>query len=190
MKQRGGSLIPCPRILQQWLPIDTLSFASEFSTRPGISKMTFARIVLPRVLPVTCGRALYLDGDILVLDALEELWNIDLGDAVLGAVPDYYQDSVASNGPSATSGPQVKRYFNAGVLLIHLAKWRNERLSEKALEYLDRFPTAEYSDQDALNSVCNGQWKVLEPTWNFFSSIPRKRSQALCSSKSSRSFIL
>ncbi|NLS07922.1 glycosyltransferase family 8 protein [Rhizobium sp. P32RR-XVIII] len=166
-KRRVFDSLPKDSAVIQWHLIDTISLAGEFSTRPGVSKMTFSRIVLPRFLPATCSRVLYLDGDILVLNGLEDLWNIDLGDAVIGAVPDYCLDSVASNGRSPKSSLRVERYFNAGVLLIDLAKWRNERISERALEYLDRFPTAEYSDQDALNAVCDGKWKVLEHTWNF-----------------------
>ncbi|ULR42312.1 glycosyltransferase family 8 protein [Rhizobium sp. K102] len=159
--------LPASSAVIQWHPIATLSFASGFSTRPGVSRMTFARILLPQFLPQTCDRALYLDGDILVLTALEQLWNTDLGDAVIGAVPDYWLDSVARNGPGATGGARVKRYFNAGILLIDLAKWRNERISERSLDYLERFPTTEYSDQDALNVACDGKWKILDRAWNF-----------------------
>ncbi|MBB3565493.1 lipopolysaccharide biosynthesis glycosyltransferase [Rhizobium sp. BK512] len=110
---------------------------------------------------------MYLDGDILVLDALEQLWNIDLGEAVIGAVPDYWLDNVVSIGSGGTGGPRVERYFNAGILLIDLAKWRAEGISERSLDYLDRFPTTEYSDQDALNVACAGKWKVLDRAWNF-----------------------
>ncbi|MBX4956156.1 glycosyltransferase family 8 protein [Rhizobium lentis] len=159
--------LPARSAVIQWHPIATLSFASGFSTRPGVSRMTFARILLPQFLPQTCSRALYLDGDILVLGALENLWNIDLGEAVIGAVPDYWLDNVVKNGPGATGGARVKRYFNAGILLIDLAKWRNERISERSLDYLDRFPTTEYSDQDALNVACDGKWKILDRAWNF-----------------------
>ncbi|MBB4253719.1 lipopolysaccharide biosynthesis glycosyltransferase [Rhizobium anhuiense] len=159
--------LPANSAVIQWHPIATLSFANGFSTRPGVSRMTFARILLPQFLPQTCNRALYLDGDILVLTALEQLWNIDLGEAVIGAVPDYWLDNVVSIGPSATGGPRVERYFNAGILLIDLEKWRNERITERSLEYLDRFPTTEYSDQDALNFACDGKWKILNRAWNF-----------------------
>ncbi|ANL44411.1 UNVERIFIED_ORG: lipopolysaccharide biosynthesis glycosyltransferase [Rhizobium esperanzae] len=159
--------LPANSAIIQWHPIATLSFASGFSTRPGVSKMTFARILLPQFLPQTCDRALYLDGDILVLTSLEQLWNTDLGEAVIGAVPDYWLDNPAGNGPGARGGALVKRYFNAGILLIDLAKWRNERISERSLDYLDRFPTTEYSDQDALNVACDGKWKILDRAWNF-----------------------
>ncbi|MGO7029761.1 glycosyltransferase family 8 protein [Rhizobium ruizarguesonis] len=166
-KQLIFDSLPANSAVIQWHPIATLSFASGFSTRPGVSRMTFARLLLPQFLPQTCNRVLYLDGDILVLTALEQLWNTDLGEAVIGAVPDYWLDNVVRNGPGATGGPRVERYFNAGILLIDLEKWRNERISERSLDYLDRFPTTEYSDQDALNFACDGKWKILDRAWNF-----------------------
>jgi lipopolysaccharide biosynthesis glycosyltransferase len=159
--------LPWNSAVIRWHLIGTLAFASGFSTRPGVSKMAFAKILLPRFLPETCRRVLYLDGDILVLGALEHLWNLDLGGAVLGAVPDHWLDPVAGNRPGASSSTGVARYFNAGVLLIDLEKWRRERVSERSLEYLDRFPNTEYSDQDALNVACDGRWQLLERTWNF-----------------------
>ncbi|MGR9173781.1 glycosyltransferase family 8 protein [Rhizobium sp. KDH_Rht_773_N] len=166
-KRRIFDSLPANSTVIQWHPIGTLSFASGFSTRPGVSKMTFARILLPQFLPESCNRALYLDGDILVLAALEQLWNADLGEAVIGAVPDYWLDDVVSKEPGAAGPPRVERYFNAGILLIDLEKWRKERISERSLDYLDRFPTTEYSDQDALNVACDGRWKVLDRAWNF-----------------------
>jgi lipopolysaccharide biosynthesis glycosyltransferase len=42
-----------------------------------------------------------------------------------------------------------------------------ERIPEKALEYLERFPYSPYSDQDALNVACEGLWKQMDPRWNY-----------------------
>ncbi len=164
IKQRIAGSLPANSAAMTWHSIDTLSFASRFSTRPGISKMTFARLLLPRFLPATCNRALYLDADILVLDTLEPLWNLDLDGAIIAAVPDYWLDRVATKSSRAL---KIERYFNAGMIFLNLEKWRSERISERALEYLDQFPTTEYADQDALNFVCDGRWKELQQAWNF-----------------------
>lgn len=167
-KQRIANSLPenCAEIT--WHSIDTFTFASQFSTRPGISKMTFARLLLPRFLPTTCTRALYLDSDIIVLDTLEQLWSLDLDGAIIAAVPDYCLDrGAAKTGADIKTNLPIDRYFNAGMIFLDLEKWRTERISERALEYLDHFPTAEYADQDALNFVCAGRWKELQQTWNF-----------------------
>lgn len=167
-KQRIVNSLPEDCAAITWHSIETFRFASQFSTRPGISRMTFARLLLPRFLPTTCTRALYLDADIIVLDTLEQLWNLDLDGAIIAAVPDYCLDSVAArNNPGLKTSLPIDRYFNAGMIFLDLEKWRSEKISERALEYLDRVPTAEYADQDALNFVCAGRWKELQPAWNF-----------------------
>jgi lipopolysaccharide biosynthesis glycosyltransferase len=63
--------------------------------------------------------------------------------------------------------PHVCAYFNAGVLLIDLPRWRKERISERTLDYLARHPLSPFSDQDALNVACDGLWKRLDLRWNF-----------------------
>ena len=69
--------------------------------------------------------------------------------------------------PGLEKMPRVRDYFNAGVLLIDLDRWRKERISEKALEYLAQHLQSPYADQDALNFACDGLWKRLDPRWNF-----------------------
>ncbi|WP_246091724.1 glycosyltransferase family 8 protein [Aliirhizobium smilacinae] len=167
-KQRIAGSMPENSAAIKWHSIETLSFASQFATRPGVSKMTFARLLLPRFLPATCDRALYLDADVLVLDTLEPLWDLNLDGAVIAAVPDYCLDrAAAKSSPAPETSLSVERYFNAGMIFLDFEKWRSERISERALEYLDHFPTTEYADQDALNFVCDGRWKELQQTWNF-----------------------
>ena len=63
--------------------------------------------------------------------------------------------------------PAVTDYFNAGVLLIDLPRWREERISERAYAYLTAHPEAPLGDQDGLNFACDGLWKKLDPRWNF-----------------------
>ncbi len=110
---------------------------------------------------------MYLDADILVLDDLESLWETDLEGAVVGAVLDGLDPKLKHGDPGFEEVPRVQDYFNSGVLLIDLGRWREERISERALELLINHPQSLFSDQDALNIVCDGRWKKLDPRWNF-----------------------
>jgi lipopolysaccharide biosynthesis glycosyltransferase len=133
-----------------------------------ISKMTFARLLIPRLFPETVRRVLYLDADLLVFDDLDPLWEADLEGAVLGAVLDGLDLHLKKNGKPGLEGmPRVRNYFNSGVLLIDLPRWRKEQISERSLDYLTRHPRSPFSDQDALNVACDGLWKRLDPRWNF-----------------------
>lgn len=151
----------------RWVPVDMGPFR-EFSTIVYISKMTYARFLLPQIFPPAVNRILYLDADLLVLDDLGRLWSMDLEGAILGAVPDHGLDrKIKQRDPRVRNVPRVRDYFNAGVLLIDLERWRSEQVSEKALEYLAGHPQSPFSDQDALNVACDGRWKKLEQRWNF-----------------------
>jgi lipopolysaccharide biosynthesis glycosyltransferase len=63
--------------------------------------------------------------------------------------------------------PRVARYFNAGVLLIDLSRWREEHIPEVAMDYMRQVPDTPYSDQDALNVACDTRWTALDDRWNF-----------------------
>lgn len=154
----------------RWAPVDLTPFEG-LSTLRHISRTTYARLLLASVLPDEVPRALYLDADLLVLDDLGPVWELELDGAVLGAVIDERLDRHIKLGNTSLGGaplPGVGDYFNAGVLLIDLARWRAERIPEKAMEYLERCPHSLYSDQDALNVACDGTWKKLDPRWNYY----------------------
>jgi lipopolysaccharide biosynthesis glycosyltransferase len=152
-----------------WISIDLSPF-EQFWTRRDVSKMTFARLLIPKVFPDTVSRVLYLDTDILVLDDLKPLWEADLDGAILGAVLDNMDQYFKSDKPifaGYEDAPRVQNYFNAGVLVIDLDRWRKEEVSAKALAYMNQHPQTPFMDQDAINFVCDGHWKKLDQRWNF-----------------------
>jgi lipopolysaccharide biosynthesis glycosyltransferase len=167
-KKKVVDSLPKGSALIRWLSVDLTAFAG-FSTLRHISTATYARLLIASMLPDRVHRALYLDADILVLDDLAPIWELDLEGSVLGAVLDQrLSKHIKTSNASLTGLPHVRDYFNAGVILIDLARWRAERISEKALEYLKIYPHSLYSDQDALNVACDGLWKQLDPRWNYY----------------------
>ena len=170
MKKKIARSLPDDSCSIEWVSADMAQF-DGFSTLGHISSTTYARLLLANILPVEIPKALYLDADLLVLDDLEPILKADLDGAVLGAVVDERLAGHVKMGNTSLGGkplPQVADYFNAGVLLIDVAKWRTERIPEKALEYLKRYPDSLYSDQDALNFACDRRWKRLDPRWNYY----------------------
>lgn len=164
-RQVAESLPPGAATLA-WIEVDPGRFG-EFWTMRHVSRMTFARLLIPALFPETVEKVLYLDADILVLDDLGPLWEMDLQDAVLGAVLDAF-DPELKRDPAAHRGvPRVADYFNAGVLLIDLVRWRQDGIAGRALDYLRQHPQSPFSDQDALNVACDGRWHPLPARWNF-----------------------
>jgi lipopolysaccharide biosynthesis glycosyltransferase len=162
-----GSL-PDGALQIRWMAVE-LEMFRQFEVLEHVSRMTYARLLIPHLLDDGVARVLYLDTDILVLGELAALWQTDLAGAPVGAVADYHIDADFKGelGGQPEGVPRVRDYFNAGVLLIDLQECRRLRISERALDYLRTHAATPYSDQDALNVACDGQWKPLERTWNF-----------------------
>jgi lipopolysaccharide biosynthesis glycosyltransferase len=168
IRQKVINSLPQGSAAIHWVPVDLSSFEG-FSTLPHISKMTFARFMIPRIFGKDVRRVLYLDADVLVLEDLGPLWDTDLKGSVIGAVLDRILDpQIKARAPGLEKFPRVRDYFNAGVLLIDLDRWRKETISESALEYLIRHPDSPLADQDALNAACDGRWTELDLSWNFY----------------------
>lgn len=128
-----------------------------------ITPAAYLRLVLAQVLPAGLERVLYLDADILVRASLQELWELDLQGRVLGAVvsPDHASDC-------RRLGLELERgYFNSGVLLIDLARYRQARISEQGLAFVHAHPERiRWHDQDVLNHLLAKEWLPLDPRWN------------------------
>jgi lipopolysaccharide biosynthesis glycosyltransferase len=143
-----------------------LSETVSLKVSEHISGATYFRLFIDR-LPTDINRILYLDSDILITGPVNELWAVDLEEYELAAVTGVIFNTDPSVrerlGMAATS-----KYFNAGVLLIDLVRWKNSRLGERALDFVLKYPDlVNRHDQDALNHVLNGHFKELPKEWNF-----------------------
>ena len=107
------------------------------------------------------GKVLYLDGDILVRSDLSPLFDIDLGDRLLAAAPD---TGVLSFHRSIHE--EVATYFNSGVMLMNLARMREEGCGAKLVSAKRSDSERELMDQDVFNRVCNGRVLLLPVRWN------------------------
>lgn len=123
------------------------------------------RVFLPSLLPGV-DRVLWLDADTIVMRPLLELWQIDLRDLPLAAVPNAVLHE-AADGVARLGITDRSLYFNTGVLLLDLARMRAED-SEQALravvrEHRDELP---FADQDVLNCVYHRRYVRLPLAWN------------------------
>jgi len=126
-----------------------------------LTKQTYYRLFIPDKVHVS--KALYLDADIAVNDSISELYNINVDDYYLAAAntPGFaiHKDLEMSEG---------SRYFNAGIMLINVARWRREGLKERVIDIVRRKPWAiQFADQCGLNAAVDGRWKEFHPKFNF-----------------------
>ena len=131
-----------------------LEIFEKFPLPKRLSPATFYRLLIAEILK-NVDKAIYLDSDVVVQGDLGALWDVDLGNNLLGAVENYYYDYFKKYvfhkkniGLSNDS-----HYFNAGVLLLNLKELRNYKLLEKSLTYLENhhYSLLKWHDQDLLN---------------------------------------
>ena len=137
-------------------------------TRDYYSKTTYFRLFIPNLYP-QYNKALYLDCDIVLLRDVAELFNIDMGDNLVGGAPDdviqtyeVFQEYVEK----VVGVADYRNYFNAGVLLMNLDELRRYNFQEKFLYSLDKIKFSVAQDQDYLNRLCKGRVKIIDKTWN------------------------
>lgn len=130
------------------LPADSLTV--ELGTA------VWAKVDMVGILPVE--RVLYLDADILVRADLGELWKTSL------RAEDMLAAAIDIGHPEGHDELTRGGYFNAGVLLLDLAKIRLQ--ITQLLSLARSMKEARYRDQDALNVYFKDQWTRLDVKWN------------------------
>lgn len=144
-----------------------------------LSKVVFLRCMLASILPESISKVLFLDCDLLVLTPLDELWETDLVDTPLAAVP----DNIVVNNKHCErlDYDNSYNYFNGGVLLLNLNYWRINNVEKLCLEYYNENPSKIiYNDQDLLNALFYDSKKLLDIRWNVQESayrLPKEKSK-------------
>ena len=127
------------------------------------SRATYARFAIPET--VHAHKALYLDCDLIIRRDILEIWKIDISDYYVGAVVDGM--NVKQELYEILRMPFGEPYFNAGVLMINLKKWRQDGICEKLIKFTNENANIiKYQDQDALNAILWGRWFPFHLRWN------------------------
>jgi lipopolysaccharide biosynthesis glycosyltransferase len=175
-----------PRVTVRWLepPVGQIA---DLKTENHLNLVTYLRLFMPSLLPVSLDRAIFLDADLLIQKDLGGLWATPLGDAPIAAVNDYFtpylntretigRASLCDRHPDKCHPIANYRelglngnagYFNAGVMVVNLAKWREIDVLHQAMELVRKHHEhVRYCDQYALNVLFSEKWKRLDPRWN------------------------
>jgi lipopolysaccharide biosynthesis glycosyltransferase len=128
-------------------------------------KSVFYRFYIDKAFPNNKNKALYIDSDIFVNDSIHKLFNINLKNNVIGAIED---PGIAFNRNYLSKiKMQSDLYFNSGVLLINLKKWRSEKITNKLEKTIKKLGfNLKSPDQDLLNIVFEKKFKLINPKWN------------------------
>ena len=129
-----------------------------------ITLSTFYRLLIGDLLPLEIDKCIYLDTDIYVAKDLSELYNIDIEDYYIAGVisPSYYFNEQVNC--KRLNLPSMKKYINAGVMLMNLKQIRSDNMTLKFIELTKNNYNSQ--DQDVLNVACYGKILILPPKYN------------------------
>lgn len=141
--------------------------AMSFDVRDYYSISTYYRIFLANLFP-TVKKALYLDSDIVIRKDVAELFNVDLGNNLLGAVPDASVQIIPEfqQYVNTVMSMPYQDYFNAGILVMDFKGLRTFKLEEKCIDLLSKVTFKVAQDQDILNFLTRGKVTFVDQRWN------------------------
>lgn len=143
-------------------------FSCALHLRDYYTAAIYFRIFIPELFP-QYDKGIYLDSDMIVTSDISRLFEIDLGDNLIGATRDQviYSRELFKNYTTLGVGVHYTKYFNSGMLLMNLSQMRSIRLEE---QFIDMFNTYHFDvvcpDQDYLNVLCYGKVMLLDIGWN------------------------
>ena len=157
-------------------PLEFIEFDSDrFDSLPTCKHITSAayyRVAIPELFDSAVEKIIYLDCDVVVRGDIFELWNTDIKDFHIAAV-----ENLSGHTYKKLGVPQHE-YFNSGVMLINLTRWRQDDIAQKVFEFKQQHPDRICTnDQCALNGVMHKTWKPLPLKWNHQTGLYRPSAQ-------------
>lgn len=135
--------------------------------------LTYYKLFIHEFLPENIEKVLYLDIDTLVLGNLEDLYNIDLENSLLGACIDDCEFSTKRfNDLNIQKFEDSFSYFNTGVMLLNIKKMHSEKFTALLSDFMKSDENKEsikfsLADQDVFNSLLIGNIKLIPLKYNY-----------------------
>lgn len=138
----------------------------NFGVESYLSLAAYNRLLIPQLKP-NLDKALYLDVDIIVMQDIKELFEQDLAGLALGAAIDQGNPEYIAMLKNNLEMNEKAAYFNSGVLLMDLKKWRNDKVVEKLFKIEEKYRgNLMCNDQDILNKYFENNYKILDKKFN------------------------
>ncbi|WP_273213749.1 DUF4422 domain-containing protein [Helicobacter rodentium] len=149
-------------------------------TRGHMTSSTYFRFWIPSVFS-NYKKIIYLDSDIIVLNNIQNLYETDLGNNVLGASIEVGIEcllSIETNNDikkyleETLKMQNIHHYFQAGVLIYDIQQCIQINFTQMCLEKSAQLKKPRMNDQCVLNSIFENQVKFLSLQWNYVWNIP------------------
>lgn len=139
--------------------------------------LNYARNYLSDLLPACVHRVIYLDSDLVLVDDVSKLWSTNLGKKTIGA-PEYCHANFTNyftkcfwlkNRYSRTFSGRKPCYFNTGVMVIDLKKWRKIGYTKRLERWMEIQKSERIYELGSLPPyllVFAGHVAPIEHRWN------------------------
>ena len=144
--------------------------------RPVIKKAWFSvaaiyRLLIPQLISADVEKIIYLDSDIIVNLDINELWQIELGEKILGVIPESLNGINTAERFNLCRDGLIKAedYFNSGVLLINVKLFRDMQSHlMDGIKFIAAHDQYISFDQDILNYCFAARALKLPAKFNRF----------------------
>jgi lipopolysaccharide biosynthesis glycosyltransferase len=184
-----------PEIRFRFIDMGRVDYEGTFHFFGHVTMSTMDRLLLPLVLP-NVTRLIYLDTDLVVIDAIDDLWFSQTGGAGIAARPLEHPswsplhrltEHIAHRRRAPAALDEIRREmaarfdlgaraFNAGVLVMALDRLRDARFSDETLDLSRRHSL---NDNEAMALWANGRFTALADRWNCIPGIEFQESPAV-----------
>jgi len=173
-----------PQVAMTFLPCDDIDYGEVSRMIKHITVATMDRLLLPELLD-HLDRVTYVDGDTVVQGDVCELARTELDGHPLAARSSFVTQALhwrnAGNDLSAQAASDLRRAmaarhaygartFNAGVLVLDLARLRADRFSH---EFIPMATAYGLNDQDVFNAYAGADRAPLPEHWNAWPTYDR-----------------
>lgn len=161
-KKYGRSIVTLPMPdIEQLVGIDVVI--------PSYNRLaTCGRLFIASLLPNDIDKVIYADCDTIFEDSIEDLWGIDISKYAVGMVDGAQNESFRTQLGLSKEGI----YFNSGLLLVNLKRWREEQVERRFLDFIkSQGGYVPLPDEGVLNAVFDGDILLLPLRYNAITQI-------------------
>lgn len=136
---------------------------------PSYNRMaTCGRLFIASLLPQDIDKVIYVDCDTMFEDSIEALWNTDILAYSVGMTDCAQNSSFRTQLGLSREGI----YYNSGLLLINLKRWREKQAERRFLEFIkSQGGYIPFPDEGVLNAVFDGDILLLPLRYNAITQI-------------------
>ena len=163
-KEKLQKTVACFPLSQiRWIDFSKWSEKLTLNMQWPISLSSYGRLFIGSMLPENISRCLYLVCDMIICGSIDELWNWNMQECTVAAV----QDTVSRETKESIGASFSEKYFNAGLLLIDLNKWRSNNAEQACLDFIaQHHGSVTHHDQGVLNGLFHQDVSILPLKYN------------------------